>query len=87
MTIWKDLGKKLKSVMIAHQAWKMYLRDDAGKEVSPYAAPARQSDFAGLPPAYTFVCTAEPFYCKTLTYIDNLKVAGSCHKQRGDRTL
>ena len=59
-----------------HKAWKMYLGDDVDKEVSPYAAPARQSDFAGLPPAYTFVCTAEPFYCETLTYIDNLKAAG-----------
>ena len=29
-----------------------------------------------MPPAYTFVCTAEPFYCETLTYIDNLKAAG-----------
>ena len=59
-----------------HKAWKMYLGDDVDKEVSPYAAPARQSDFAGLPPAYTFVCTAEPFYCETLTYIDNLRAAG-----------
>ncbi len=72
----KDNHNKVWNTRRNHQAWKMYLRDDAGKEVSPYAAPARQSDFAGLPPAYTFVCTAEPFYCETLTYIDNLKAAG-----------
>lgn len=59
-----------------HQAWAVYLRKDAKKEVSPYAAPARQKDYSNLPPAYTFVSTAEPFYCETLTYINNLKAAG-----------
>ena len=29
-----------------------------------------------IPPAYTFVGTAEPFYCETLTFIENLKNAG-----------
>ena len=52
-----------------HQAWAVYLRKDAKKDVSPYAAPARQTDYSNLPPAYTFVCTAEPFYCETLKYI------------------
>ena len=33
-------------------------------------------EYAGLPPAYTFVCTAEPFYAETLTYIENLRKAG-----------
>ena len=55
-------------------AWKMYLK--GVEQVSPYAAPARQTDYAGLPPAYTFVGDIEPFYCETLTYIENLKNAG-----------
>ena len=59
-----------------HQAWAVYLRKDAKKDVSPYAAPARQTDYSNLPPAYTFVCTAEPFYCETLKYINDLKAAG-----------
>lgn len=59
-----------------HQAWAVYLRKDAKKEVSPYAAPARQTDYRNLPPAYTFVGDGEPFYCETLTYIDNLQKAG-----------
>lgn len=42
----------------------------------PYAAAARQTDYRNLPPAYTFVGDIEPFYCETLTYIDNLKKAG-----------
>lgn len=57
-------------------AWRMYLKGIADKDVSVYAAPARQTDYSGLPPAYTFVCTTEPFYCETMTFIDNLKKAG-----------
>ena len=59
-----------------HFAWKFYLRKDAKKSVSPYAAPARQTDYRGLPPAYTFVGEGEPFYCETCAYIENLKKAG-----------
>ena len=59
-----------------HAAWKRYLRDISGQEIPAYAAPARQTDYANLPPAYTFICTAEPFYAETLTYIQNLKNAG-----------
>lgn len=59
-----------------HYGWKRYLRGIAGKEVPAYAAPARRSDYSGLPPAYTFVCTAEPFYAETMTFVDNLRRAG-----------
>lgn len=59
-----------------HLGWRMYLRKDAKKEVSPYAAAARQTDYSNLPPAYTFVGDGEPFYCETLTYIENLKKSG-----------
>jgi len=58
-----------------HAAWKLYLRDVDGK-ISPYASPARQTDYCGLPSAYTFVGDREPFYCETLTYIENLQKAG-----------
>ena len=59
-----------------HLAWKLYLRKDAKNVVSPYAAPARQTDYAGLSPAYTFVGDGEPFYSETCAYIENLKKAG-----------
>ena len=59
-----------------HLAWKLYLRQDAKKIVSPYAAPARQTNYKGLPPAYTFVGNGEPFYSETCTYIENLQKAG-----------
>ncbi len=72
----KDNHAKVWNTRRNHQAWAVYLRKDAKKEVSPYAAPSRQTDYSNLPPAYTFVCTAEPFYCETLKYIENLKAAG-----------
>ncbi len=72
----RDNHSKVWNTRRNHQAWAVYLRKDAKKEVSPYAAPARQTDYSGLPPAYTFICTAEPFYCETLKYIDDLKAAG-----------
>ena len=59
-----------------HFAWKLYLRRRAKTAVSPYAAPARQTDYKGLPPAYTFVGDGEPFYAETLAYVKNLEEAG-----------
>ena len=59
-----------------HLGWRMYLRSDAKKTVSPYAAPAQQTDYAGLPPCYTFVGDGEPFYQETLDYISALRAAG-----------
>lgn len=59
-----------------HYGWKKYLKNIAGQVIPCYAAPARRTDYSGLPPAYTFVCTAEPFYAETLTFIDNLRNAG-----------
>lgn len=58
-----------------HAAWKLYLRALKG-EIPLYAAPARQTDFTGLPPAYTFVGDREPFYCETIAYVEKMKEAG-----------
>ncbi len=59
-----------------HFGWRLYLRKEAGKAVSPYAAPANQTDYRNLPPCYTFVGEGEPFYTETLAYVENLKAAG-----------
>ena len=59
-----------------HIGWRFYLRGKAKKKVSPYASPAQQDDYSGLPPAYSFVGDGEPFYTETLQYIENLKAAG-----------
>lgn len=58
-----------------HAAWRLYLREVEG-EIPPYASPARQTDYSNLPPAYTFVGNREPFYCETMTYIENLRKTG-----------
>ena len=59
-----------------HFGWWLYLRKDAKHEVSPYAAPAWQTDYTGMPPCYTFVGNGEPFYVETLQYVEHLKKAG-----------
>lgn len=59
-----------------HFAWKIYLRGLDRRALSPYAAPARCTDYHGLPPAYTFVGDGEPFYCETLHYIHALQQCG-----------
>ena len=56
--------------------WRLYLRGKAKEAVSPYAAPAQQTDYHNLPPCYTFVGEGEPFYAETLQYVANLKAAG-----------
>ena len=60
-----------------HKAWKRYLREAYGTDiVSCYAAPARRTDYSGLPPCYTYVGEIEPFYCETLDYVRHLREAG-----------
>ena len=51
----------------------MYLRNTDKNKIPIYAAPARCTDFSGLPPAYTFVGDGEPFFAETVQYIHKLK--------------
>ena len=74
------------NTFLNHKSWREYLRSlavygrsvagDPHAYVPPTAAPARQTDYRGLPPCYTFVGTREPFYCETLAYVDHLREAG-----------
>lgn len=59
-----------------HFAWRLYLRGTDREALSHYAAPARLSDFSGLPPAYSFVGSGEPFYAETVSYFERLRAAG-----------
>ncbi|WP_305297175.1 alpha/beta hydrolase fold domain-containing protein, partial [Parvibacter caecicola] len=59
-----------------HRAWRLYLRGIRPASAPAYAAPARETNYAGLPPAYSCVGDIEPFYCETATYIENLRRAG-----------
>ena len=57
--------------------WKIYLGDLWGtSDVPPYAAPARATDYSGLPPTYSYVGALDPFRSETEDYIENLRAAG-----------
>jgi len=58
-------------------AWRLYLGAYYGSsEVPIYAAPGRATNFAGLPPACSFVGSIEPFYDETVAFMENLKKSG-----------
>lgn len=59
-----------------HLAWRLYLRGTDRAQLSPYAAPARLTDFSRLPPAYSFAADGEPFYAETVRYFEQLRAAG-----------
>jgi acetyl esterase/lipase len=69
MPVWDSASNK--------RAWEAYLGSLYGKDnVPPYAAPSRETDYAGLPPCCTFAGTAEPFYDEIVRYVNDLKAAG-----------
>ncbi len=72
----KDNHGKVWNTRRNHIGWWLYLRKNAKKKVSPYAAPVWQTDYSGLPPCYTFVGDGEPFFAETLQYVKMLKSAG-----------
>ena len=40
------------------------------------SSPSRETDYAGLPPCYTYVEDGEPFLDETVAYVKNLQEAG-----------
>ena len=62
---------------LAVQSWKAYLGAAAdADDVSPYAAPARASDLAGLPPAYISTAENDPLRDEGILYALALLHAG-----------
>jgi len=57
-------------------AWDLYLGGLRGGDVPAYAAPARATDLAGLPPTLTFVGDIEPFHAEVVDYAERLRAAG-----------
>ena len=58
-------------------AWRLYLRElYQAPDIPAYAAPGRLTDFAGLPPAATYIGTLDPFHDETVAYMEGLKAAG-----------
>jgi acetyl esterase len=59
--------------------WDFYLGGPGrrgGPDVSPYAAPARAADLAGLPPAYVCVSEFDPLRDEAIAYAQRLVQAG-----------
>jgi acetyl esterase/lipase len=57
-------------------SWKHYLGSDHSGEPSPYAAPARAKDLAGLPPAYLSVMEFDPLRDEGILYALRMLQAG-----------
>jgi acetyl esterase len=61
----------------AEKSWEWYLGDAWGTDdVSPYAAPARATDVAGLPPAYISTMEFDPLRDEGIFYALKLMAAG-----------
>lgn len=59
-------------------AWHIYLGDHVmNKNVSAYAAPARETNFSDLPPVISAVGTEDPFYSEDISYFNNIRSAGT----------
>jgi acetyl esterase/lipase len=57
-------------------SWRYYLGDHGGHDVSPYAAPARATDLANLPPAYVATMEFDPLRDEGIVYALRLLQAG-----------
>ena len=68
--VWNTLTNRI--------GWQAYLAalEQSGSAIPTYAAAARNSDYAELPPTITFVGTLEPFYRETQAYVRSLRDAG-----------
>lgn len=56
--------------------WRLYLGELYGGDVPAYAAPARATDLAGLPPTITCVGGVDPLRDETVAYAEGLREAG-----------
>ena len=72
----KDNDAPLYDGTTNESGWRVYLGDLYGGDVPPTAAPARETDYHGLPPTVTFVGGIEPFRDETIAYVENLRAAG-----------
>jgi acetyl esterase/lipase len=62
---------------LAVKSWQFYLGDLAGKDDVPiYAAPARATDLAGLPPAYLSTAENDPLRDEGIAYATAMLQAG-----------
>ncbi len=70
----KDNNAPIWSEKQNSNAWSLYL--EGQKKITKYMAPARETDYSGLPPVITFVGNIEPFRDETVAYARALQKAG-----------
>src|SRR5438270_12946172 len=56
----------------SERMWAYYLGESIGKNVSPYAAPARACDLRGLPPAYVMTVDYDALRDEGINYAQSL---------------
>ena len=61
---------------VSMKAWKMYLGDSYGGDVSPYVAASRATDVSNLPPAFITVGALDLFRDENIEYARRLLAAG-----------
>lgn len=61
---------------LSFKAWKLYLGEAYGGDVSPYAVPSHANDLSGLPPAYLCVGNIDLFRDDVINYAQRLMAAG-----------
>jgi acetyl esterase/lipase len=61
---------------VSLSAWRMYLGESNGADVSPYAAAARADNLTGLPATYIAVGTLDLFLDEDIDYARRLMAAG-----------
>lgn len=60
----------------AEISWNAYLGPDRNGVAPPFAAPAREPDLRGLPPAYVTACEFDPLRDEAIEYAQRLVQAG-----------
>ncbi len=58
------------------KAWEVYLGNHREGDISPYAAPIRATDLAGLPPTYMMIGTLDLMRDENIEYANRLMQAG-----------
>ncbi|WP_395244052.1 alpha/beta hydrolase [Agromyces sp. MMS24-K17] len=70
-------GVRIWSPALNRYGWTSYLGcEPGGADVSPYAAPARRDELAGLPPAWIGVGTLDLFHDEDVRHAERLNAAG-----------
>jgi len=72
----KDNNAPIWNEKLSVSAWGLYLKGIEKNSVSKYASPYLETNYSGLPPAFSFTGEFDPFKDENQTYMDRLEKAG-----------